>query len=104
MPAVPRHMLFKGIVVPIRSGKVSKLYDELWMEDGSPLKVYGESVAKGVQEQGLAFGAFAPSSNASKTVQRNDGFKGATTIAELLVNEIQGSPNPLCKPFYPDRF
>ena len=50
MPAIPRHMLFKGIVVPIRSGKVSKLYNELWIEEGSPLKVYGERVAKGVQD------------------------------------------------------
>lgn len=45
-----RYALFQGIIVPIRSGKVSKLYQKLWMDDGSPLKVYGQRVAKGVQE------------------------------------------------------
>lgn len=49
LPWLFRNMLFRGIVVPIRSGKVSKLYKELWMEEGSPLKVYGYRVAKGVQ-------------------------------------------------------
>ena len=51
LPWLFRNMLFKGIVVPIRSGRVSKLYQELWIEDGSPLKVYGYQVAEGVQER-----------------------------------------------------
>lgn len=46
-----RYALFQGIIVPIRSGKVSKLYQKLWMEEGSPLKVYGQRVADGVQKQ-----------------------------------------------------
>jgi ferrochelatase len=45
-----RYALFQGIIVPIRSPKVAKLYDQLWMDEGSPLKVYGERVANGVQE------------------------------------------------------
>ncbi|MCL4118217.1 UNVERIFIED_CONTAM: hypothetical protein GTU68_063394 [Idotea baltica] len=45
-----RQIIFKGIVAPLRSGKVSKLYQKIWMEEGSPLKVYGERVAKGVQD------------------------------------------------------
>lgn len=44
-----RYALFQGIIVPVRSGKVSKLYQELWMDEGSPLKVYGQRVAEGVQ-------------------------------------------------------
>jgi len=51
MPAIGRYMLFRGIVVPIRSPKVAKLYQELWMDEGSPLKVYGQRVEKGVQEK-----------------------------------------------------
>ena len=45
LPWLFRNLLFKGIVVPIRSGKVSKLYQRLWIEEGSPLKVYGHRVA-----------------------------------------------------------
>lgn len=50
LPWLFRNMLFRGIVVPIRSGKVSKLYQRLWIEEGSPLKVYGQRVASGVQD------------------------------------------------------
>jgi len=46
-----RYALFQGIVVPIRSGRVAKLYDRLWMKEGSPLKVYGQRVAEGVQAE-----------------------------------------------------
>ena len=49
-PWLLRQIIFKGIVSPLRSGKVAKLYKSIWMEEGSPLKVYGERVAKGVQE------------------------------------------------------
>ena len=51
LPWLFRNMLFRGIVVPIRSGKVSKLYSELWISEGSPLKVYGYRVAEGVQNE-----------------------------------------------------
>lgn len=51
LPWLFRNMLFKGIVVPIRSGKVSKLYQKLWTPDGSPLKVFGERVSSGVQDR-----------------------------------------------------
>ena len=51
LPWLFRNMLFKGIVVPIRSGRVSKLYQKLWLKEGSPLKVYGQNVAKGVQKK-----------------------------------------------------
>ena len=50
LPAPFRHFLFRVIVAPIRSRKVSKLYQELWTEEGSPLKVYGKRVADGVQD------------------------------------------------------
>ena len=43
-----------------------------------------KEVAIGIEEKGINFGAFAPSSAASRQVQRDDGFESATTIAELL--------------------
>jgi conjugative relaxase-like TrwC/TraI family protein len=43
-----------------------------------------KEVAEGIKEKGINFGAFAPSSAASREVQRGDGFENATTIAELL--------------------
>lgn len=46
-----------------------------------------KEVEQGMKEKNIPFGAFAPSSAASREVQRKDGFENATTIAELLKNE-----------------
>ena len=46
---LPRNLLVRGIIVPFRSGNSAKLYQKLWTEEGSPLKVYGERLAEGVQ-------------------------------------------------------
>ena len=48
---LPRNLLVRGLIAPFRSGSSSKLYKMLWTEEGSPLKVYGERVAAGVQER-----------------------------------------------------
>lgn len=45
-----RNFLVRGIIAPFRSGSSAKLYKRLWTPEGSPLKVYGERVAEGVQE------------------------------------------------------
>lgn len=47
---LPRNLLVRGIIAPFRSGSSAKLYKQLWTEEGSPLKVYGERVAAGVQD------------------------------------------------------
>lgn len=58
LPWPARQAIFRGIVGPIRSGIVNpfkaggstKLYQELWTENGSPLKYYGEVLADAVAE------------------------------------------------------
>jgi len=50
-PWLARNLLVRGIIAPFRSFSSAKLYQRLWTPEGSPLKVYGEVVAKGVQEQ-----------------------------------------------------
>ena len=42
-PWIARQLLVQGIIAPFRSGSSAKLYKELWTEEGSPLKVYGEN-------------------------------------------------------------
>ncbi len=44
-----RNLLVRGIIAPFRSGNTAKLYQKLWTEEGSPLKVNGEKLASGVQ-------------------------------------------------------
>lgn len=47
---IARNILVRGIIAPFRSGASSKLYKELWTEEGSPLKVFGYKLQEGVQE------------------------------------------------------
>ena len=46
-----------------------------------------KEVAQGVEASGKSFHAFAPSADASRGVQREEGFNDATTIASLLQDE-----------------
>ncbi len=49
IPSVPRNLLVRGIIAPFRSGSSAKLYQELWTDEGSPLKVYGISLRDKLQ-------------------------------------------------------
>nr|WP_294877605.1 ferrochelatase [uncultured Pedobacter sp.] len=49
--AFNRTLLVKGIIVPFRSPKTSKLYKEIWDENGSPLLYYSKIQAALVQEK-----------------------------------------------------
>lgn len=48
---LPRNLLVRGIIAPFRSGSSAKLYRQLWTEDGSPIKSYGEQLLEGVIER-----------------------------------------------------
>jgi ferrochelatase len=50
-PWIARNLLVRGLIAPLRSGKSAKLYQQLWTENGSPLKFYGERLAEGVQQR-----------------------------------------------------
>lgn len=41
--------LLRGMILPLRAPRVAKLYQSIWMEDGSPLMVYSKA-----QQQALA--------------------------------------------------
>ena len=48
-PWLARQALVQGVIAPFRSGSSAKLYQQLWTEEGSPLKVYGESLVAQLQ-------------------------------------------------------
>lgn len=47
---IARNLLVRGVIIPFRSGQSAKLYQELWTENGSPLKYYGERLSAQVQQ------------------------------------------------------
>jgi protoporphyrin/coproporphyrin ferrochelatase len=46
-----RNILVRGIIAPFRSGQSSKAYKELWTENGSPLKFYGEALVRELRKE-----------------------------------------------------
>lgn len=47
--ALVRNFIVPVLILPFRSGESAKGYQQLWMEEGSPLKVYGYSLVEKVQ-------------------------------------------------------
>ncbi|MBL7779667.1 MAG: ferrochelatase [Saprospiraceae bacterium] len=47
---IARNLLVRGIIAPFRSGKSALAYQELWTDNGSPLKFYGERLVAQVQQ------------------------------------------------------
>nr|WP_155698035.1 ferrochelatase [Aliivibrio fischeri] len=41
--------LLHGVILPIRAPKVAKLYESVWMEEGSPLLVYSQRQVKALE-------------------------------------------------------
>ena len=49
-PWLRRNLLVRGLILPFRTGASTKLYQQLWTKNGSPLKYYGEQLTNGVQK------------------------------------------------------
>ncbi|MCU0324049.1 MAG: ferrochelatase [Spirosomaceae bacterium] len=49
-PFIPRWLLVNLIIAPFRGPKSAKVYQEVWTENGSPLKIYGVANEKQLQE------------------------------------------------------
>lgn len=43
--------LLKLVVIPLRKGRTAAAYKKIWKPDGSPLQVYSEALAVGLQQQ-----------------------------------------------------
>lgn len=43
--------LLKNIILPVRSGKSAKLYQSIWLNEGSPLTVYTKKLAEKLNKQ-----------------------------------------------------
>ena len=49
LPYWKRFLLVRGIIAPFRSAKVAREYRKLWLPEGSPLLVHGQSLAHQLQ-------------------------------------------------------
>lgn len=51
IPWIPRFLLVNGIIAPFRAPKSARVYKKVWLEEGSPLKVYGNQLVEKVQRE-----------------------------------------------------
>lgn len=87
--------ILNGVVIPRRAGRVAKKYESIWMEQGSPIRVFTERLAEGVQQHFVAKG--------------RDGIRvrhamayGSPSIATVLTEEQSaGVERFLLLPLYP---
>ncbi len=49
-PWLQRQLLVRGVIIPRRYKESAKAYKTIWIEKGSPLKIYGEEVAVALQQ------------------------------------------------------
>lgn len=45
-PYLIRQLLVRGIILRVRPKKITPLYQKIWMDDGSPLRVYSDRITK----------------------------------------------------------
>ena len=45
-PYIIRQLLVRGIILRVRPKKITPLYQKIWMDDGSPLRVYSDRITK----------------------------------------------------------
>ena len=50
IPAPLRHLLVRGIILRSRPRKIAPRYQSIWMEDGSPLRVYTQRMTEALGE------------------------------------------------------
>ncbi|NIY91735.1 ferrochelatase [Vibrio diazotrophicus] len=103
--------LLHGIILPIRSPKVAKLYQSVWLEEGSPLMVYSQQQRNKLQallnipvELGMTYGEPSLSSGLEKLLQQGveevivlplyPQYSSSTTAAVFdgLAKAIKGIP------------
>ena len=51
IPAPLRHLLVRGIILRTRPKKIAPRYESIWMEEGSPLRVYTQRMNDAVQSK-----------------------------------------------------
>jgi len=50
IPAPLRHLLVRGIILRTRPRKIAPRYSDIWMEEGSPLRVYTQRMADALRD------------------------------------------------------
>jgi protoporphyrin/coproporphyrin ferrochelatase len=82
--------LLHGLILPLRSPRVAKKYAEVWMDDGSPLAVYTQRLARAIGER-------LPGARVAHAMR----YGGPDIAGEVRAMQAQGCARVLVLPLYP---
>lgn len=85
--------LLRGVILPIRSPRVAKLYQSVWMEEGSPLMVYSRRQEKALAARlpdmpvalGMSYGKPSLESAVDSLLAQGVEHCGAGSISAVFV-------------------
>ena len=49
-PYIIRQLLVRGLILRVRPKKIAPLYQKIWMDEGSPLRVYSDRITKSLND------------------------------------------------------
>ncbi|MCG8413792.1 MAG: ferrochelatase, partial [Pseudomonadales bacterium] len=91
---IGRWLLRNFIILPFRAPRIAKDYQQIWMDEGSPLKVYADRMQASVQEQFDASG--------EQVIVRNGMAYSQPFVAESMAEfERLGVNEVLLLPMFP---
>ncbi len=82
--------LLHGLILPLRSPRVAKKYAQVWMDDGSPLAVYTQRLARAIGER-------LPGARVAHAMR----YGGPDIAGEVRTLQAQGCARVLVLPLYP---
>jgi len=102
IPAPLRHLLVRGIILRTRPKKIAPRYQSIWMEEGSPLRVYTQRMANALElslddircEVGMRYGN--PSIRSGLEKLREDGIE-ELLLAPLFPHHAQATTESALK-------
>ena len=88
--------ILNGLVIPLRATRVARAYESIWMPDGSPLRVYTESLAAAVA-QCFPQRADAPQVRVTSAMT----YGGPSVAAQVAALRAAGAHRILLIPLFP---
>ena len=86
IPYIPRFLLVNGIIAPFRAPKSAKVYREVWMPEGSPLKVYGFKLTELVRNRlGQNFEVALAMRYQQPSIQKGMAALMARNVSQIIV-------------------
>ena len=94
-PYIIRQLLVRGIILRVRPKKIAPLYRKIWMDEGSPLRVYSDRITKSLNDmiEDAVFMSGQTPAEERKEILEDFGNKKIKILISTVVNEGVNIPS-----------